>query len=257
MSEVNKKLAISLSSESVEIIPYLPYLLQDLWELGSSPLEICDLIVNNIAINCDTRVLDLACGKGAVSVKLAKKFKLQVKGIDILEDFIFYAEKKASEWGVDKYCKFIVQDINKSVLTEKGYDIVILGAVGDVLGDKLETLKKLKKTIKKGGYIIIDDAYGKDNNKSTYPTKKDYIEIIKKADLTLIADKIITYEELVNINSEQQPKIASRAYELIEKYPDKADLFNSYIASQLKECEELERDIDGVTMLLQDINAIE
>jgi len=37
MSTVEEKLAKSLTAESVELIPYLPYLLQDLWELGSSP----------------------------------------------------------------------------------------------------------------------------------------------------------------------------------------------------------------------------
>ena len=31
-------------------------------------------------------------------------------------------------------CEFVVGDITESVRTEKDYDIVILGAVGDVLG---------------------------------------------------------------------------------------------------------------------------
>lgn len=52
------------------------------------------------------------------------------------------------------------------------YDIVILGAVGDVLGNPEETISLLKKTVKKGGYIIIDDAYGNDENNSQYPTRE-------------------------------------------------------------------------------------
>jgi len=44
MGEVEEKLAKSLTGETTELIPYLPYLLQDLWELGSDPKEIIGLI---------------------------------------------------------------------------------------------------------------------------------------------------------------------------------------------------------------------
>ncbi|WP_207706943.1 hypothetical protein [Alkalibaculum sporogenes] len=44
MSNVEEKLAKSLTAESTELIPYLPYLLQDLWELGSSPKDIINMI---------------------------------------------------------------------------------------------------------------------------------------------------------------------------------------------------------------------
>jgi hypothetical protein len=37
MSTVEEKLAKSLTAESTELIPYLPYLLQDLWELRLIP----------------------------------------------------------------------------------------------------------------------------------------------------------------------------------------------------------------------------
>ncbi len=135
MSDVEEKLAKSLTAESVELIPYLPYLLQDLWELGSSPKDMVHLISKNIIISEKTKVLDLACGKGAVSIKLAKELGCQVKGIDIMQDFIENAKKKAREFKVETLCEFIVGDINQYVEVEKGYDIVILGAVGEVLGN--------------------------------------------------------------------------------------------------------------------------
>ena len=123
MSDVEEKLAKSLTAESVELIPYLPYLLQDLWELGSSPKDMVHLISKNIIISEKTKVLDLACGKGAVSIKLAKELGCQVKGIDIMKDFIENAKKKAREFKVETLCEFIVGDINQYVEVEKGYDI--------------------------------------------------------------------------------------------------------------------------------------
>ncbi|HRS21797.1 MAG TPA: class I SAM-dependent methyltransferase, partial [Clostridia bacterium] len=82
MGEVEEKLAKSLTGETTELIPYLPYLLQDLWELGSDPKEIIGLIRKNIQKVKDLKILDLACGKGAASVKLAKELGCNVQGID-------------------------------------------------------------------------------------------------------------------------------------------------------------------------------
>lgn len=254
MQTVEEKLAKSLTAETVELIPHLPYLLQDLWELGSSPRDILGLITEHIQAPEGTRVLDLACGKGAVSVNLAKELGCLVKGIDLLPEFIDFALNKAQEFGVGELCQFVVGDITKSVQTEKGYDLVILGAVGDVLGNPEETITLLKNTVKKDGYIIIDDAYGNDETNRKYPTREQWLAIFNRTGVRLIDEKIIDEDELASLNDEQQALIVKRANELKEKLPEKAHLFDSYIHSQQAECDELENEISGVTLLLQVIN---
>lgn len=250
MKTIDEKLAKSLSAESTEIIPYFPYLLQDLWELGSSPRDIIEMIDKYVNVSKNTKILDLACGKGAVSVKLAKHFGCMVKGIDIIPEFIDYANNKAQEFGVQELCEFVVGNITEFVKTEKNYDIVILGAVGDVLGNSEETITLLKNTIKKNGYIIIDDTYGNDED-ANYPTRGQWLTIFNNTGVKLIDEKIIEDDEIAELNNEQQEMIIKRANELKEKLPEKAYLFDRYIQNQQEECEELESDISGVTMLLQ------
>ena len=92
-------------------------------------------------------MLDLACGKGAVSVQAAKGLNCKVKGIDIIPEFIGYAIGKAKEYGVEDLCESRTGDINNAVNVEKNYDIVILGAVGDVPGYLEETIQKSKNGI--------------------------------------------------------------------------------------------------------------
>ena len=41
-------LAKSLTAETTELLEYIPYLLQDLWEIGSSPEDMEELIKRNI-----------------------------------------------------------------------------------------------------------------------------------------------------------------------------------------------------------------
>ncbi|WP_242987480.1 class I SAM-dependent methyltransferase [Anaerobacterium chartisolvens] len=234
-----------------ELIPHLPYLLQDLWELGSSPKDIIDMFQKHIKVSETTKVLDLACGKGAVSIQVAKALDCKIKGIDIIPEFVDFANKKAKEYGVENLCEFKAGDINKAVKIEKDYDIVILGAVGDVLGNPEETIQLLKNTVKNGGYIFINDAYGNNDSDERYPTREKWFLFFQKAGVKLL-DEIFNEEaDLESLNNEQQSFIVMRANEIKEKYPDKAYLFESYIQSQQAECDELENEISGVTMLLQ------
>lgn len=246
-----EKLAESLSAESVELIPFLPYLLQDLWMLGSSPIDMIDLISKHINVNKNTKILDLGCGKGAVGIQISKALGCYVKGIDILEEFIEEAKFKAIEFKVENFCEFEVNDINQSVKTEKNYDIVILGALGSVLGNPLETLTKLKQTIRQRGYIIIDDGYAKEKYDETILTRHEWHHVISSCGLELIEEMLVNDEDLENVLDDQMTKISKRVNELIEIYPEIKNLFNRYMENQLYECQTLTNEIQGVTLLMR------
>ena len=261
MNEKNKteqKLAGSLTAETTALIPYLPYLLQDIWELGSSPHDMTCLIKDNIAINSGTKIIDLGCGKGAVSISLCKELGVRVKGVDLLPAFIEEAGVKAKEQGVNHLCEFVVQDINETVKVEREYDIAILGAVGDVLGEPAKTLNKLKSVVRRKGYLLIDDAYlvGEQDDvryqNYEYLTLPQWKMLFQEADLELIAD--ITYENTIvddDVNDYNNRMIRKRADELTEKYPDKKDIFEGYVKSQEMECDDLDDVIVGATWLLK------
>ena len=251
MSKVEKKLAHSLTADSIELIPYLPYLLQDLWELGSSPTDIIHLIKKHIHIDKDTRVLDLACGKGAVSIHIAKAFGCQVKGIDIMPNFIKTAQQKAIDYHVESLCYFVIEDINQSIKHEETFDIVVFGAAGSVLGNQNDTLKKLSKKVRSNGYLILDDAYANTVDDSTYITKKTWLKYMHQNGFTLIEDLPCNEEALNDVLSDQMTALSQRVHELKEKYPQKGYLFEQYLESQKQECDDLTNHVTGVTMLLQ------
>lgn len=255
-NEIEKKLAGSLTAETTELLPYLPYLLQDIWELGSSPRDIIDLIRENISISNKTKIIDLGCGKGAVSISLCKQLGVHVKGIDLLTEFIEVARSKSEQYEVKHLCQFEIQDINESVKTESGYDIAILGAVGDVLGEPAETLNKLKGVIRKNGYILLDEGYLTGNQDDVkyqnyeYLTLPQWERLFKDLDLEIIATReSVSSDDDVNDNNNKM--IRKRADELVGKYPKKSDILYGYVKSQEAESEDLEDNIIGVTWLLK------
>jgi cyclopropane fatty-acyl-phospholipid synthase-like methyltransferase len=252
MEDLEAKVVKSLDGEDTELYDFIPYLLQDLWEIGSSPEVIIDMVKRHID-KSSINVLDLGCGKGAVSVKLAKSVGCKVRGIDAVKDFIDYAKNKAKEYGVADICQFEVGDIREC--TGDGYDLVILAACGEVLGDLDTTINKLKKMARSGGYIIIDDAFCEGHKKAGgYLTHGEAIDIFTKNQVELIEEDIIAGEMLKEVNNSNNQNIARRAMELKQKYPDKSKIFDDYVKKQLDECEFLENEVKCVTWLLRKID---
>jgi len=254
--ETEEKLACSLTAETTELIPFLPYLLQDLWELGSNPREMIRLIKKHMPISENTKVLDIACGKGAVSINIAKELNVNVYGFDLLSDFIEYANKKAKKLNAGSLCHFTVANANDVVNAETNYDCVIFGAAGNVLGDPAETLSKLRRTVKQGGFILIDEGYLPGDSGNEDVKYKNYEYLTHGQWLRLFAGRgLKLVEEAPNVEDydfdSDNKAIAARAAELTAKHPEKREIFEQYIQSQLNECDDLENNIVGVTWMLQ------
>lgn len=256
MATTEEKLAESLTAGSTRLIEFLPYLLQDLWELGSSPEVMAELLRRHVPEPEAMRVLDLACGKGAVSVALARSLGCEVKGVDLLPDFVAHARDKAREYGVAGRCTFEVADANAAVERERGWDVAILGAAGDILGSYEETLAKLAGTVRPGGYLLIDDGFLREPNLAVryprvYLTREQWLAVVARQGLTLVEAVEAVDDELAGLNDANTRAIARRAAELAAIHPDLKPLFDDYVKSQEDECDDLAHAVVGVTLLLR------
>ena len=174
-------------------------------------------------------------------------------GIDAVPEFIEYARRKAAEFQVEHLCTFEVNDIRTRVNDLPGYDIIILGAIGPVFGDYKTTLDKLSGCIKKKGFFIIDDGYVEENNGFEHPrllTYNSILQQIESAGMKVIENNISEQNEIKELDDCIIEKITQRAYELIEKYPDKKQLFLDYIKCQENENEIMENNIVCSTMII-------
>ena len=233
-----------------ELIPFIPFLLQDLFELGSSP-QIIVQILKSLNLRIDSTVLDLASGKGAVSIQIAKSLGFFCKGIDLFKPFVEFANDKAVEVGVKHLCRFEVADINTAVTEERNYNVVILAAAETLLGEVHHTIRKLRNCIHEGGIIIYDGSYLNDESyldNPDYKVIKNYFKTVEQ--LTSSGDEIITevkvpIEETIRINRLYTEAIRKRADELAEIHPGKKNLFLGYVKKQEEECSIIETELTG------------
>lgn len=237
-----------------ELFPFLPYILQDVWEIGADPDAIIKLIRKYFSHTAGLRVLDLGCGKGAVSVRVAQACGCLCHGIDAIAEFVEIARQKACEFEVDRTCLFEQGDIREKVKELPAYDVVILGAIGPVFGDYFVTLSTLSKCIHENGIFIVDDGYIHDDSDFTHPSmyrKSDLLRQIERAGMQLVEDDIMDGKDIKDSDDYIFDNLKIRCHQLIEKFPDKQTLFLNYIRQQEVENDVLENKVIGTTMVIR------
>ena len=255
MKTLEESIAIAMDMQEVEIVPFLPYILQDFWEIGTSP----ETVIGFVQKHCGTvetqciaslQILDLGCGKGAVSVKLAKHLNCNCLGIDGIPEFIATAKEKAREYNVETLCQFEVGDIREKIKSLGKFDVIVLGAIGQVFGDYYATLTTLTQHLAPNGIIIIDDAYIENSSTFQHPAILPHREILAQIERTEM-ELIDECTDAETAYAKEFENLQKRCKELIIKYPEKRTLFENYIQVQTNEYNVLENDVVASTMMLK------
>jgi len=224
MSDTEREIAESLDADP-KVLPFLPYLLQDLESLGCSPDAIVELAVEGGTAS-SAQVVDLCCGKGAASIQIAKATGCRVLGIDLFRPLVEAARRSAREQGVSDWCRFEVDDVRDRIGALQGVDGVVLAAADAVLGGYRETVSQLRSAVRTKGWMIIEDgflpeAYPGDPGEGYehyLPHREAVAELTSHGD-TLVQEILVSREEEQAFNRRNTEAIRRRALELVAAHP--------------------------------------
>jgi ubiquinone/menaquinone biosynthesis C-methylase UbiE len=254
--DLNRSIADSLETEE-SLLPLMPELLQDLWAMGCSP-ELVVRLLKPLNLK-NVRVLDLACGKGALAITLAREFGFEAVGIDANGVFLKEAEQKAHQFNVSHLCTFKAGDIREAVHKEKNYDLVTYASLGGLLGNYSQIVHLIRQTLRPGGYMLIDDGYLSRRTKIDRKGYEHYVpyeqtiqELTSCGDV--IQDELAADRESKAINDQFLEFLKKRAEQIIAKKPRLQGKLRSYIKNQETECEVLERSISAAIWLIKKQN---
>ncbi len=225
------------------LLPFAPALLADLEELGSDAERIVT-ILKSLNLPTSARVIDLGCGKGAVSIKIAQELGLQVLGIDLFAPFIDHCRAQAASAGVADRCHFRCADVLSAHEVEVGEvaagEVAIMGALGDVLGPPDQSVGVVRKYVRPSGYMLISDGYLKDNSTAMIAGFENYKQRAETLScLTAHGDVLI--EEFVETpasadeEDEESDLILSRAQSLAQQHPHFAKALLDFAQEQRNE----------------------
>nr|WP_300094551.1 class I SAM-dependent methyltransferase [Sedimentibacter sp.] len=113
-----------------------------------------DLAFSMIDVERGMNVLDIGCGTGNFSIKLAK-MGCNVTGIDISDNMLDIARKKAAEENLP--IKFLHMDLNDLKFKENEFDAVFSMAAFEFVDDKdaPKALQGMLRVVKEGGQVLI------------------------------------------------------------------------------------------------------
>ena len=107
-------------------------------------------------MNPKKNVLDLGSGKGFPSLLWASVFGVQVEGVDVVKNYVEYANSRAEALNLSKRVKYFCKDVKQFRVTRK-YDVIASLGLGvtQVYGDTDNAFKKIKSMLYVGGFLIF------------------------------------------------------------------------------------------------------
>lgn len=240
--------------DDAALVPFLPYILQDVWEIGTNPRVVTDLVRRHQADHSRLRVLDLGCGKGAVCVRLATELGCRCLGIDALAEFVRSAGERARELGVERLCRFEQGDIRLRVRGLGRFDVIVLGAIGPVLGDYRATLGLLSPHLRREGIVVVDDGWIADDAPVDHPPALRRGELLRQvadAGMRIAEEATFAREQIEEADGRIFLDLERRCRELMIRHPEQKALFEGYIRRQVEENDWLENKITCAVLVIR------
>jgi len=179
------------------------------------------------------KALDIGSGLGGVAYHLAKKYAMEVTGLEINPWMIEEAKRRAPEEIKDKLSFVQSIDNDHFPLQTNSFDFVYSKGVFCQIEDKRGILKECYRVLKPGGALILNDWLS--------PVKGEWGGYVKRLieleDLSIFAETIEGYLEMLSNANFKDIKY----FNLTEKYAS----YNDQIVEGLKSAEKKERYIQS------------
>ncbi|MBU1197447.1 class I SAM-dependent methyltransferase [Candidatus Micrarchaeota archaeon] len=166
-------------------------------------------LVRFCRINRYSYVLDVGCGVGISTCRIAKKHRCRMVGVDISKRMVERAQERAIETGIDDLATFREANAAKLPFKNNSFDAVIAESVTAFTKNKQKTLKEYARVVKKGGYVGIVESTWLQPPKpeienylvrtmgSLHPAyESEWKSWFKGAELTLVESRVVKMEVL-------------------------------------------------------------
>lgn len=168
---------------SADLGPVLGELLAPLSNLGSMPGRLATMVgslrIGGKPLGPEHRVLDLACGKGAVGIELAKRHGCSVTGVDGYGPFLEEARVSADRRNVAKQCRWLAADVRTWTPPRRFHVAMMIGL--DSVADAAPVLRSM--TVAGGLYLIddvvLDATHREADEFSDVPTAEETTELVR------------------------------------------------------------------------------
>lgn len=119
-----------------------------------------DWLLNQVQIDKDMHVLEVACNRGDNLIRIYTKYKCEIIGIDNDPVIVEQAKENIKILDLDKEIEVKNMDALKLDFEDETFDLIINEAMLTMLPneEKAKVLKNYYRVLKKGGYLLTHDV---------------------------------------------------------------------------------------------------
>jgi SAM-dependent methyltransferase len=117
------------------------------------------LLGERLGLEPESRVLDIASGRGGPALLLAEAFGCRVRGVEISPDFHAAAVERASVAGLAERLTFELGDGAEATFEPEAYDAALCLGASFVYGNLAETVDALAPAVRPGGYVAVGEPF--------------------------------------------------------------------------------------------------
>jgi SAM-dependent methyltransferase len=129
------------------------------------------LLGKRLGLGPDSRVLDIASGRGGPAVLLASEFGCRWHGIEISPDFHAVAVERAAGAGLGEKVSFELADASTSAHEAEAYDAALCLGASFVYGGLADAVEALAPAVRPGGHVVVGEPYWR-----ALPLPEDYAD---------------------------------------------------------------------------------
>ena len=131
---------------------------EDMGQNGWVTTDEQDMFIGLLQIRTSDHLLDVACGSGGPTLRIAKRTGCRVTGIDIHVDGVKTAQEQAGLMGLTDKASFILSDGSSRLPFDDGsLDVVTCIDAINHLPNRPEVLREWHRVLKPGGRVLFTD----------------------------------------------------------------------------------------------------
>jgi len=117
------------------------------------------LLGERLRLGPESRVLDVASGRGGPALLLAGRFGCSIHGIEIAPEFHAVAVERAEAAGLADRVSFELGDGAAARLEPGSYDVAMCLGASFVWGGLAGTLDALEPVVRPGGHVVVGEPF--------------------------------------------------------------------------------------------------
>jgi SAM-dependent methyltransferase len=117
------------------------------------------LLGQRLGLTADSRVLDIASGRGGPALLLAGKFGCRWHGVEISPEFHAVAVERVAAASLADRVSFELADASRVELESEAYDVALCLGASFVYGSLADTVDALAPAVRPGGYVAVGEPY--------------------------------------------------------------------------------------------------